>query len=300
MATRKITSGKPRARKRKAPTSADVGAQRLFFNLVELGAMKSAKALLPVVDPMWKDGLSLLLALENRNLKLFKFLLGYNQSDSTLWSLVLYGRANTGAAGELSDDALTWLGLRADQVAEYRAATDPVAFLLARTDPEVWDSAALRAAAGSGHTALVELLLPVSDPKAAASRALREAASNGHAKVVERLIPVSNPRDLDSAALIGAALGGHAECVALLLDHSKPADQGSMALANAALGGYWHIVDMLWDQSVPLSALCTLRSWHEDDSDAFAQISARMRAESDATLLQGATPPALGETARRL
>lgn len=301
MGRKKKESAKQQARENfTSPLSAPIDAQNTFFRLVEGGATAAVESLLPLVDPMWKDGLALLLALENGHFGLFKTLRGHNSSSATLWNLVLYSRANSGGEAALSKSALEWIGLDSVELTAYLSATDPLAYLLERADPKVWDSAALRAAAGAGDLEMVDVLVPFSDSKAANSRALREAAERGYADVVARLIPVSDPRAGGSLGLICAAGFGHVDCVSLLLPHSNPKDNGSAALACAARGGHWRVVDMLWDKSEPVAALNWLRKLWGDAASGLAEIEARLRADKEATLLRGATASTSKDTNHQL
>lgn len=93
------------------------------------------------------------------------------------------------------------------------------------------------------------------DPKYEDSAALRWAAGNGHTDVVSFLIPLSNPNAERGFAIKTAAVRGYTNCVELLLEctdlnmySTDTMNIGTHALFCAAKQGYYDIVDLIFER----------------------------------------------------
>lgn len=132
---------------------------------------------------------------------------------------------------------------------------------------------ALMLAAGSGHTACLQLLLPVSNTKTTTKdeiTALMWAAANGQATCLKLLLPFNDASSKDKrgmTALMWTAARGHINCVKLLLPFCDPTDQSNSGRA----------------------AISYARGYGHNEIAAF--INAYIQAATEVAALKGATAP---------
>ena len=131
----------------------------------------------------------------------------------------------------------------------------------------------LMLAAGSGHTACLQLLLPVSNAKTTTEdgiTALMWAAANGQATCLKLLLPVNDASSQDKrgmTALMWTASLGHTGCVKLLLPLCEPTDQCNLGKP----------------------AISYARAYGHNETAAF--IDAYIQAATEVAALKGATAP---------
>lgn len=260
----------------------------LLMEAVEMGDLDGVRQLIAYVDPMARQGLGLLTALEHGHGEIFDLLYARLSSQDVYWSALLCMAAELGsltaverARGEMfKHGAFTDLNALND---------DPIGYLLAHSSPTAWHHLALRKAARHGHLHIVERLLPASDPQVLGAAPLREAVVGGHLDVVRRLLPLSGAQTIERDALFWAAKSGQRDIVEFLLSSADPAFDGSRALAYAVAEGHRAIVELLWDFSEPERAIARLVLLGHANHPGTYALRDRLRAQRERAGLQEGT-----------